>query len=79
MGKIIVFGGHSDASFNTFILSKEGELEQDLSQDTLIPGAMCRGSMTVREGRIYAVGSNKLTNVWDYEFRGFDGKKWFLP
>ena len=76
--KIVVFGGHSLASFNLFILSREGELEQDLSNDPLIPGAMCRGSLTVRDENIYAVGSTKLNNMWDYVFRVFDGKKWSL-
>ena len=75
--KILLFGGHSDISYNTQILSTEGELEQDLSEDPLTPGAMCRGSFTVQGEKVYVVGSNKESNdVWDYTFRVFDGKKW---
>ena len=45
--KIVLFGGFSLASYNTYILSEEGKVEQDLSQDPLIPGAMCRGTYSV--------------------------------
>ena len=75
--KIVLFGGHSSVnSFNTQILSTEGELEHDLSEDPLILGAMCRGSYTVQREKIYAVGSTKVNYMWDYRFRVFDRKKW---
>ena len=76
--KILLFGGHSDSSYTTCFLNKEGgEVVEDLSEDPLTPGAMCRGSYAVGDEKIYVVGTNKVSNdVWDYVFRVFDGKKW---
>ena len=73
--KIVVFGGHSyTSSYSAFIFSKEGELEQDLSQDSLTPEDMCQGSFTVQGGKIYAVGFSEVSSEW--AMRVFDGKKW---
>ena len=77
MNKIVLFGGSS--SYITLILSQEGELEQDLSQDPLIPGYMCQGSHSVEEeGKIYALGWNQLNNKRQWSMRVFDGRKWSL-
>ena len=59
-GKIVVFGGVSRMTFNSYILNEEGELEDDLSEDPFIPGSMCLGSFTVQEGRILAVGRSRI-------------------
>ena len=76
--KIVVFGGSTSASFNTYILSDEGELEGDLSADPLVPGYMCRGSCVAQDGKIYAVGFKEVKGNWEWSLRVFDGKKWAL-
>ena len=65
MDRIILFGGCCHATYNMYSLSEEGALIDDLSADPLIPGEMCDGSLTVREGKIYAVGWRGIDNVWE--------------
>ena len=64
--KIVLFGGHQTTSYTTYILSEEGELEQDLSHNgsTLIPGDMGHGAYSVQEGKIFAVGRTKVKGWW---------------
>ena len=38
------------------ILSEEGEMRAEISDDYLIPGAMGSGTYTVTKGKIYALG-----------------------
>ena len=38
-----------------YVLSEEGELEKDRSDDELIPRGMLWGSFLVQNGKIYAV------------------------
>ena len=54
--KILVFGGLLHNFHYSLLLSEEGELEEDLSADPLIPRYMCEGSCTVEGENIYAVG-----------------------
>ena len=77
MNKLVLFGGASQASYHTLTLSKEGELEQDLPKDPLIPGVMCSGSFWVLNGKIYAVGSQQL-KYRQWRMKVFNGKKWSL-
>ena len=74
--KIVVFGGHETHSYNTLVFSNDGELEQDLSHDPLIPGCLCRGSYTTQNRKIYAMGWNPLRYKWEWRMRAFNGKKW---
>ena len=75
MSKVVVFGGSTQASYNTYVLSRESKLEEDLSDDPLIPGYMCKVSYGVKGGKIYVV-SNKMVGNWDWSMRVFDGSKW---
>ena len=75
---MVVFGGSSTASYNTYILSEEGELEQDYSDDPLIPALMCQASFTVQSEKVFAFGGKKVEGEWELEMRVFDGKKWSL-
>lgn len=76
--RIVVFGGVSKESYTTYVLSEEGELVQDFSLEGNIPGEMCRGSMRVKRGRIYAVGLNKAGYDYKYSLRVFNGNGWSL-
>ena len=74
--KIALFGGIDHASFNMYILSEDGGLEQDLSSDPLIPGGMNQGTYLVKKGQIYAVGWRKLGNEEKWRAKAFNGKFW---
>ena len=76
---ILVFGGHSQASYIMQAFTSEGDLKQDLSVDPLIPGNMSQGAFVAQEGRIYAVGWRELKSKWDWRIGAFDGKKWIMP
>ena len=52
---ILLFGGRNYASRHTHIMSEEGKLEKDLSQDALIPEGMCFATFTIQRGTIYAL------------------------
>ena len=60
LGRMVVFGGSVAASYNMFIFSEEGKLEQDLSEDPLIPGVMSWGSVVVKDRKVWTVVWNKL-------------------
>ena len=74
--KIVVFGGHYTHTYNSLILSKDGELEEDLSHAPFIPGCLYRGSSTVEIRKIYAMGFNRLDEKFEWKMKVFDGKKW---
>ena len=75
---MLVFGGSSIASFNTIILSEEGDLLEDRSSDALIPGYMGEGSYCVHRGILYNIGQNFEQGKWKWSMRAFDGVKWGL-
>ena len=74
-GKILLFGGSSNASYNMYLLSEEGALLEDLSGIPNIPGYMCTGPVVVQEGKIYVVGWRDEWNP-TYRAMAFDGLKW---
>ena len=76
--KVLVFGGSNIASFNTLILSEEGDLLEDRSSDALIPGYMGEGSYCVHWGILYSIGQNFEQGKWKWSMRAFDGVKWGL-
>ena len=55
-----MFGGESEGTYMTQVLSEEGELIEDLSSDPLIPGYKCQSSYLIREGKIYTGGWKEL-------------------
>ena len=59
-------------------LNKEGEFEEDLSGNGLIPGCMCEGQFVVEEEKIYAVGCRMVKKEWRWMIGSFNGKKWSL-
>ena len=73
---IVLFGGECTGPLTTLILSEEGELLRDLSDDPLIPGAPI--TFEVLKGSLYSVGFNFFKHKWRYSVRKFNGKKWSL-
>ena len=69
----MLFGGGYGTRYRTYILSAEGKLEQDLSQDPLTPGVIA--SYSIQGGKIFALGMNSKE---EWILGAFDGKKWSL-
>ena len=59
-----------------YILSEDGTLEEDLSADPLIPYWMGSGSVTVKRGKIYTVGNNRIEHHSGGTLKEFDGNQW---
>ena len=47
-----MFGGTDNACYMMCALNKEGEFEEDLSGNGLIPGCMCEGQFVVEEEKL---------------------------
>ena len=75
-GEILVFGGHSTASYSMHWFSEEGEHLQDLSSVFLIQGSMCSGTCTGVRGILYSVGFRKFSGEWKWRMEAYDGAKW---
>ena len=72
--KVVLFGGSYGAKLITYIFSREGELEEDLSQDPLIPGEMDQGSLSVENGKIFALGKYIVNgSEEEWALGAFDG------
>ena len=67
--KIMVFGGSCSASSIMYNLSKEGELEEDLSDEALLPGGICLWSYSVEDGKIFALSQNTSHGKWKWDVR----------
>ena len=77
--KILVFGGTGyTAGYTTLMLSEEGELEEDFSDDPLNPGSVRKGVFTVKRGRVLTLGFRNLNDEWRWRAESFDGKHWAL-
>ena len=74
--QIVIFGGYHAASHNMFILTEEGELKEDISDGSIIPGTMCSASFTVEKEKIYAAGRHLLNGKHLSSVGTFDGGEW---
>ena len=62
--------------YKMYILSEEGELEQDLSKDPLIPAKMIAGTSIVHKEKIIAFGVSFTVEGPKWSVKSFNGKKW---
>ena len=63
--KILIFGGHPSKSLITHLVSEDGELEQDYSASSLVPGLICNGSFVIQEQKVFAVSQYIENNKWE--------------
>ena len=74
---MVVFGANSDTVTSNYILSEEGELEEDLSKDWMIPrGVGFTGCYTIQQDKIKALDHRMVSGEWRVSIEHFNGKKW---
>ena len=61
--KIILFGGHSTASYRTQIYTEEAVLLKDKSKSPLIPGSMCQNAYAVQEEKLFVLNNQKINKI----------------
>lgn len=71
-----MFGGSPSAKYCCFIVNDSGKVVRDLSEGSLIPGAMCIGACVKRRGKVYAAGKRRVRGQAHWGVKVFDGKEW---
>ena len=70
--RVFVFGGVRNISFNMYSFNEEGDLEEDLSEDPMIPGYVGYSPFVIQGRRVFTIGMRKFNGVWKRRLEAFD-------
>ena len=76
-GKVLLFGGHLAWQSKTLMkLNEEGEVEEDLSEEVLMPLYMGKCAFIVQRGKVVTFGNDRRGGEWKRVVNAFNGREW---